>query len=248
MPLLKIEKKIPAGVILASALKKRARRLVLPFALRSKSRLKTSLSDGTEVGVVLPRGSILRGGDMLVDEHGGLIQVEAAAEEVYRVRCAAQAADPHFSLLRAAYHLGNRHVPVQLEPGVLTIEPDPVLRDLLVRLGMQVEQTHATFEPEPGAYAGGHRHDHDSHGGSVGEQLSIEAHRHDASCGHDHGHEHDHPHGHEHGHEHDHSHEHGNEPAPAHVHGPECGHDHQHRQAQASPLKFAPIPTRRSRK
>jgi len=222
MALLKIEKKIPAGVTIAVALKKRARRLVLPFAMRSKSRLKTTLSDGTEVGVMLPRGSVLRGGDMLVDENGGMIMVEAAAEEVYLVRSDARVDDPHFSLLRAAYHLGNRHVPVQLGHDVLTMEPDPVLRELLRRLGMQVEPANASFEPEPGAYGGGHRHDHDAEGGSVGEQLSIEAHRHDQSCGHDHG-----PHGHGHGHEHGHEH----------------GHGHEHAPKQ----KFAPVPPRRSR-
>jgi len=237
--MLKIVKKLSSPAAIAPVLKKRARQVVLPFAERSKSRLKIVLSDGTEAGLLLPRGTPLRGGDVLVDEQGGLIEVLAAAEEVYRVVAGARQADPAFALLRAAYHLGNRHIPVQLETGALILERDPVLRDLLLRLGMQVEEVIASFEPEAGAYGGGHRHDQDEDGGSLGEQLSIEAHRHDAPCSHDHGpaDSHGHDHGHEHEHEHEHSHDHG------HVHDAHCGHEHGTPLNQG--LKFAPVPRRR---
>ncbi len=81
-----------------------------------------------------------------------------------------------FDLMRAAYHLGNRHVPVELGDGVVRLERDPVLRDLLQRLGLEVAAAFEPFDPEPGAYGGGHRHDTDVEGGSVGEQLSRAAH------------------------------------------------------------------------
>lgn len=150
--------------------------LVLPFVLRSKSRLRTQLADGRDAGLLLPRGTVLRGGDLLQAEGGELIRVCAAPEPLYEVRARATSADPAFDLLRAAYHLGNRHVPVELEPDVLRLERDPVLRELLLRLGVEVVEIVASFEPEAGAYGGGHRHDHDRTGGALGERLSREAH------------------------------------------------------------------------
>lgn len=223
-----ITRKLDDPHAIAPVLKRRARRLVLPYAERVKSRQLVTLDDGSEAGLMLPRGTQLRGGDVLVDTDGGLVEVGAAAEEVYRVTPRPGAAAPGFDLLRAAYHLGNRHVPVQLGPDALLLERDSVLRDLLRRLGMVVEDAIAPFEPEAGAYGGGHRHDHDADGGSLGEQLSIEAHRHGAAAHvHDHEHGHDHDHGHEqraHAHGHSHGHDHGH----GHVHGPDCAHDHAH--------------------
>lgn len=152
------------------------RELVLSYAERARSRLRAVLEDGSEVGLFLPRGTQLRGGDGLLAETGEVIRVRAAVEPLYRVTAPPDAADPAFALLRAAYHLGNRHVPLALAPDQLLLEPDPVLRDMLNGLGMIVTECFTAFEPEAGAYGGGHRHDHDEHAGSIGELLSQQAH------------------------------------------------------------------------
>ncbi len=157
------------------------RRVVLGSEERAKTRFRTLLSDGSDGLVMLPRGSIVRPGSRLVAENGECVEVVAAAEQVYRVHARPEDADPAFSLLRAAYHLGNRHVPVELGPDVLKLERDPVLRDLLVRLGMIVTPAFEAFDPEPGAYGGGHRHDSNDEsgeieGGTTGEALSRSAH------------------------------------------------------------------------
>lgn len=152
------------------------RGLCLDYAERCRSRLRVQLDDGSEAGLFLPRGTVLRGGDVLVSEDGTRVRVRAADEALYEARPPASAEDPAFDLLRAAYHLGNRHVPVQLEPDRLVLERDPVLRQMLQRLGLDVIGITAPFEPEAGAYGGGHRHDHDADGGSLGELLSRRAH------------------------------------------------------------------------
>lgn len=173
--LLTITERLPERLPDAPA-SRHARVLVLTFAERSRSRLRTVLEDGTEVGVILPRGATLRGGDVLLADSGERILLRAAAEPLYRVTARADDPDPRFSLLRAAYHLGNRHVPLALAPDALLLEQDPVLRALLLRLGLRVCECVEAFEPEAGAYGGGHRHDHDAAGGSLGERLSQEAH------------------------------------------------------------------------
>lgn len=130
--------------------------LTLPYELRCKSRLRVSLDSGAEAALNLERGSILRGGELLQSENGDLVvKVVAADEAVYDVT----AADT-LSLTRAAYHLGNRHVPLQITDGWLRLEQDAVLRDMLLGLGATVKEASAPFEPEAGAYGGGHRHDH----------------------------------------------------------------------------------------
>ncbi|CAN5292036.1 hypothetical protein BH10PSE17_BH10PSE17_22200 [soil metagenome] len=148
--------------------------LTLDWDARQRSRLRVRLDDGREAAVVLPRGVVLRDGDLLMDESGALIEVRARPQPVCVVE-----AEPT-ALLRAAYHLGNRHIPVQLGAGRLSFESDPVLADMLARIGVASRQALEPFDPEAGAYGGGHRHDHDEIGGHVGEQLSIDAHaRHD---------------------------------------------------------------------
>ncbi|MFJ4454276.1 urease accessory protein UreE [Pseudomonas sp. NPDC089392] len=126
---------------------------------RIKSRLRVTLDDGREAGLMLERGHLLRGGELLADADGTqLIQVLAAPEAVSTVRCA----DPHL-LARAAYHLGNRHVPLQIEPGLLRFQHDHVLDEMLRGLGLTVDAEQAPFEPEAGAYqsaAHGHNHNH----------------------------------------------------------------------------------------
>ena len=223
-------KRIAGGAGLAAVLVKRAPTLELDWDARSKSRFSATDSTGREIGVVLPRGTALRGGDVLVAEDGSLVRVIAAAQPVLQVRICAEHGQP-FDLLRAAYHLGNRHVPLELQPELLQFEPDPVLADMLRRQHLIVTEAQAAFEPEGGAYgegsAHGHHHDHDhghehSHAhhehaaapAPARKPLAIPVKAHDAGhvhgpgCGHDHGHSHA-AHG-----------------EPGHVHGPDCGHGH----------------------
>ncbi len=134
------------------------------------------MADGSDAAVLLPRGSVVRPGSRLVAESGVVVEVVAASEQVYRVHARADSADPAFDLMRAAYHLGNRHVPIEIGSGFVKLERDPVLRDLLRRLGVDVVSVFEAFDPEPGAYGGGHRHDTDDDGGAVGEALSRSAH------------------------------------------------------------------------
>jgi urease accessory protein len=171
-------------------------RLRLPFELRQKSRLRAQLVDGEEVALVLPRGEVLRGGDLVVASDGRVIEVEAEPEKVLHVEC-----DSPELLARAAYHLGNRHVPVEVGQRYLRILADHVLEEMLKRLGARLAAMEAPFEPEAGAYGGGHRHDEIGHGGRIHE-FGDTAHDHD-HCDHDHGeHRHHHHHGHDHGHKH----------------------------------------------
>ncbi|GLT24539.1 urease accessory protein UreE 2 [Zoogloea oryzae] len=128
-------------------------RLTLDFDARTKSRLRTQLEDGEEVGLFLPRGTILRGGDRLLAADGRIVEVVAAPEDLIEARCA-----DAFALARAAYHLGNRHVAVQVGAGWLRIQADHVLETMLTGLGAEVASLTAPFEPEAGAYAHGHHH------------------------------------------------------------------------------------------
>lgn len=131
--------------------------LELPFDQRQKSRLRVTLASGREAALFLSRGIILRGGDLIQSEDGSVVvQIVAAQEPVYNV-----IGPTPRDLMRAAYHLGNRHVPLQIGDGWLRLEQDYVLRDMLLGLGMQVSEVQAPFEPEAGAYGGGHRHGHD---------------------------------------------------------------------------------------
>lgn len=150
-----------------------ADRLTLPFERRQKSRFVATLDSGRAIALSLPRGHVLRHGALLELEGGGLIQVCAAPEELSVVT-----SGDATELARAAYHLGNRHVPLQIRPGSLSYQHDHVLDDMLRALGLEPGFVEAPFEPEAGAYgrAGAHSHHHP-------------------------GHDHDHDHG-EHGHSH----------------------------------------------
>ena len=136
--------------------------LVLPFELRQKSRLRTRLASGEEMGLFLERGSVLRGGDYLKGNDGRVILVVAAAEAVLTVTCTSPQ-----DLTRAAYHLGNRHVPVEVGNGWLRLGADHVLAEMLHRLGAKVIEESSPFEPEAGAYGGGHQHGDGGHGGVI---------------------------------------------------------------------------------
>ncbi len=133
-----------------------AHTLALPLENRRKGRQRAQLSDGRELALLLPPGTVLRHGDRLRATDGTVIAVEAAPEPVLQVT-----ADDATALTRAAYHLGNRHIPVQVGPGFLRLAPDAVLEGMLTGLGVSVERREEPFEPEEGAYGGGHRHGHD---------------------------------------------------------------------------------------
>ncbi|EMW1797459.1 urease accessory protein UreE [Escherichia coli] len=132
--------------------------VTLPVDMRVKCRIKVTLNDGRQAGLLLPRGLLLRDGDILSNENGDeFIKVIAADEAVSVVRCA----DP-FMLAKACWHLGNRHVPLQIMPGELRYHHDHVLDDMLRQFGLDVDFAHLPFEPEAGAYASkSHAHNHD---------------------------------------------------------------------------------------
>jgi urease accessory protein len=204
-----VNKLLPQGHGLSAVILKRAAAVVLDWDTRQKSRFDTEDSQGRHLGVFLPRGTVVRGGDVLVTEDGSLVKVIATPQPVMVVRhCGAfgtSHGSPH-DLLRAAYHLGNRHVQLELQADALLLEPDHVLAAMLRQMHLVVTDELAPFEPEAGAYAEAHGHAH--------------------ADAHDHAHDHDHapaprkaipiavaapsP-----------------SPAPApHVHGPGCGHHH----------------------
>jgi urease accessory protein len=129
--------------------------LTLDQRLRSRQRIK--LDDGREAGIMLPHGETLTDGDLLVSADGLVVRVRAAREAV-----STATSDDALLLARACYHLGNRHVPLQIDRGRLRWRHDHVLDDLVRRLGLPVAVEQLAFEPEPGAYGGdgrGHRHE-----------------------------------------------------------------------------------------
>lgn len=149
---------------MASALIKRAPSVSLDWDVRQKSRFQTEDSEGRVLSVFLQRGQVVRGGDVLLAEDGSLVRVKAAAQTLLRITACAQHGTP-FDLTRAAYHLGNRHVPIELQPDHLKIEPDSVLADMLRAMHLIVHTVEEAFEPEGGAYgahhgSADHTHDH----------------------------------------------------------------------------------------
>ncbi|WPH19642.1 urease accessory protein UreE [Variovorax paradoxus] len=196
--MLTANKLMPQGRGLAPVLLKRAATIELDWDVRQKSRFDATDSQGRQIGVFLPRGTAVRGGDVLVAEDGSLIRVIAAPQPVLRITHCTAHGTP-FDLTRAAYHLGNRHVPIELKPDHLKIEPDHVLADMLRSMHLIVVAVEEAFEPEGGAY-GSHEHshgaDHDhSHGSSKGPKPLVLAPEllDDDDHSHDHGH-----HGHSH--------------------------------------------------
>ena len=175
--MLHASKRIAQGAGLAPVLLQRAPTLTLDWDLRQKSRFDCEDSEGRRIGVFLPRGTLLRGDDMLVTLDGSLLRVVAAPQPLLRITHCTEHGSP-FDLLRAAYHLGNRHVPIELKPDHLKIEPDHVLADMLRQMHLIVAEACEAFEPEAGAYGehatmghshghephGAHDHSHDSHG------------------------------------------------------------------------------------
>ena len=188
-------KLIPQGKGLAPTLLKRAATVELDWDVRQKSRFEATDSTGRTLGIFLARGSVARGGDVLVAEDGSLIRVIAASQPVLRITHCLEHGTP-FDLIRAAYHLGNRHVPIELKPDHLKIEPDHVLADMLRAMHLIVHAAHEAFEPENGAYSGGA-------GGTSGGHGHAGHHDHAAHEPHAEG-----EHGHDHAHDHAHHHKH----------------------------------------
>ncbi|MGN6529382.1 MAG: urease accessory protein UreE [Burkholderiaceae bacterium] len=235
---LRVGKRIPGGKGVSGVLVKRGSELALDWAARQAARLEATDSRGRALEIALPEGTALRAGDVLVAEDGSLVRVTAAPQPVFAVTPCPEHGSP-LDLLRAAYHLGGRHVALVLEADRLLVERDPALAELLRSEHLTVTEATAAFEPESAAWGTGgqgHAHGHAHHG-----------HHHDHDHDHDHRHGHAHEHGHGHGHGHDHAHDHGHhhghradEPRAAgkpvgvqvvaapHVHGPGCRHDHDH--------------------
>ena len=221
-------KLMPQGRGLARVLIQRANTLTLDWDTRQKSRFDATDSAGRALGVFLPRGAVVRGGDVLVAEDGSLVRVQAAPQAVLRITACAEHGSP-FDLTRAAYHLGNRHVPIELQPDHLKIEPDHVLADMLRAMHMTVVAVSEPFEPENGAYGDhgasshGHGHDHSHEHGHAGHAHAAHAepHVHGPDCQHEHAAPAATPPA-------------GQRiaipvraaPAEPHVHGPGCQHDH----------------------
>ena len=217
-------KLMPQGRGLARVLIQRASTLTLDWDTRQKSRFDATDSAGRALGVFLPRGAVVRGGDVLVAEDGSLVRVEAAPQSVLRITACTEHGSP-FDLTRAAYHLGNRHVPIELQPDHLKIEPDHVLADMLRAMHMTVVAVSEPFEPENGAYgdhgASSHGHGHEHGHAGHAHAAHAEPHVHGPDCQHEHAAPAAKPPA-------------GQRiaipvraaPAAPHVHGPGCGHDH----------------------
>ena len=192
--MLQISKLLAGGHGLAPVLLKRAATVALDWDVRQKSRFDATDSQGRHLGVFLPRGTLVRGGDVLLVEDGSMVRVIAAPQAVLRITACASHGSA-FDLTRAAYHLGNRHVPIELKPDQLKIEPDHVLADMLRAMHLTVQEVEEAFEPEGGAYsAGGHGHSHshaDSHAPApVAALVPAPVHIHGPDCNHGHPHSH----------------------------------------------------------
>ncbi len=126
----------------------------LTFDTRQKSRFRATLNSGIDIGADLPRTGILRSGSFIATEQGDILRIDAKPERLMQV-----IAQSDFDLVKAAYHLGNRHVPLMLTPSALYFEPDHVLAEMVTGLGLTVAEIEHPFEPESGAYAQ-HSHEH----------------------------------------------------------------------------------------
>lgn len=156
--MLKFERKVVNGTPTTT--------VTLPRDQREKSRLKVTLDDGREAGLFFEKGTSFQDGDLIISDDGTLlVEIKAANETVSSVYC-----DDPLQLARACYHLGNRHIPLQIDEGILRYQHDHVLDDMVRGFGLDVKTEQAPFEPEAGAYSGGshgggghhhHSHDHD---------------------------------------------------------------------------------------
>ncbi len=166
--MLQLTRRLEGGVATAT--------VTLPLEKRIHGRQRVTLDNGIDAGLFLDRGKVLRDGDLIGSDDGTIVMVRAACESLSTVRCS-----DGLLLGRICYHLGNRHVPIQIESGMVSYQHDHVLDDLVRGFGLEPEHAQLPFEPEAGAYDA-HAHAH-SHG---------HAHAHSHVHGHDHEHKHDH--------------------------------------------------------
>jgi urease accessory protein len=202
--------------------------VVLEFDDRHRRRIAMSGVAGTEFLLDLPEAVALRSGDALELEDGRLVEVIGAAEPLSEIR-----AESPEHLLRLAWHLGNRHLPVQVVGSRLRIRRDHVIEAMVKGLGGQVRALEAAFDPEGGAYAQaqhGHEHHHDhAHDHHGHHDHGHHGHNHAAHKAHAHHHHAHHDHaGHDHDHSHHHDHSHGEGCGCGHEHHGHDQHDHQH--------------------
>ncbi|MBB4843276.1 urease accessory protein [Paucibacter oligotrophus] len=213
--MIQVSKLLAQGQGLAPVLLKRAAAVELDWDTRQKSRFQAFDGEGRELAVFLPLGSLVRGGDVLVAEDGSLIRVLAKPQALLRITPCSEHGSA-FDLSLAAYHLGRRHVAVEIKPEHLKILPDPVLAEMLRAMHLSVQEVSEGFEPEGAAAQTA------GHGQAAADKKP---HVHGPGCGHDHAHEH--------------------KPAAAarplsipiqaaaapapHVHGPGCNHGHDHK-------------------
>ena len=192
--MIQVSKLLSQGHGLAPVLLKRASTVELDWDVRQKSRFDCTDSLGRTLGVFLPRGTLVRGSDVLVAEDGSMVRIIAAPQTVLRITACTTHGSP-FDLTRAAYHLGNRHVPIELKPDHLKIEPDHVLADMLRAMHLIVTEVNEAFEPEGGAYgasgAGGHSHGHAHDHAATPTPAANAVHVHGPDCNHGHDHAHD---------------------------------------------------------
>jgi len=137
--------------------------------------------NGTLIGLMLPEPVMLRMGDAFELDDGSFVDIVIQPEPLVEAR-----GNDLTHLARLAWHLGDRHVPVQVLTNRLRLRRDDALEAMLAALGARLTPIEAPFDPEGGAYATHAAHDH--------------GHQHHDGCGHDH--HHDHAHGHDHGHDH----------------------------------------------
>ena len=187
---------IAGGRGIAKPLIQRAAVITLDWDTRQKSRFEATDSKGQTVGVFLPRGQVVRGHDLLVGEDGSFVRVQAAEQPVLKItHC------PHhgtlFDLTRAAYHLGNRHVPIELQADHLKIEPDHVLKEMLESMHLIVHAVEESFEPENGAY-GAHHSNHSYHADHAHHSHHTHAEHNHQTVHQNEQVNHDHEHGHGH--------------------------------------------------
>lgn len=164
--------------------------LYLDFDTRQRSRFKAETQHQETIGVDLPRTETIKNGSVLADHQGNLIQIMAANQALIEVT-----ADNGFDLMKGAYHLGNRHVPLMITPEALYFEPDHVLEAMLHQLGLHTQAVQAPFEPETGAYKGehgGHSHSHSHNRDHSHSHAHSDNHQHNHSDAHSHNHKHTH--------------------------------------------------------
>ncbi|BAF87765.1 putative urease accessory protein [Azorhizobium caulinodans ORS 571] len=184
--------------------------ITLDHHARHRRRVAMTADGGLEFLLDLDRAAVLDHGDALELEDGRLVQVKAADEQLVEITTF----NP-VRLMRAAWHIGNRHIPAEITEEAIYIVQDPVLEAMLRGLGAAVKPVVRPFKPERGAYEAAEAHGH-------GQAHAHDHHDHDH---HDHGHDHAH---HDHAH-HDHAHDHhGHDHAHDHAHGASCGCGHTH--------------------